>query len=142
MPTSPAHCVCRGEIFWLDSDESRGSIPGHPHPHVVVQEDVFNHSRLTSVIVCALSTNAKLFNEPGNVLLQPDEGNLDKQSVVVVSRISSVAKSQLGQYIGTLSVARIDEILAGLRLQQNSFFPRKHYSLDDITHDQSSSLRS
>lgn len=124
MPTNHARAISRGDIFWIDSDESRGSIPGRPHPHVVVQEDVFNHSRLGSVIVCALSTNAKLFNEPGNVLLQLEEGNLDKQSVVVVSRISSVAKSQLGQHIGALSATRIDEILAGLRLQQNSFFPR------------------
>jgi mRNA interferase MazF len=123
-PVAHSRAIARGDIFWIDADDSRGSIPGRPHPHVVVQDDVFNQSRLTSVIVCALSTNAKLFNEPGNVLLDPLEGNLEKQSVVVVSRISSVEKSQLGPRIGALANSRVDEILAGLRLQQHSFFHR------------------
>jgi mRNA interferase MazF len=116
--------ICLGDIFWIKPDESRGSIPGHTHPHVVVQADVFNRSRLTSVIVCAVSTNAKLFNEPGNLRLALGEGNLTKESVVVVSRIASVEKTQFGPYIGTLSAQRVDQILAGLRLQQASFFHR------------------
>ncbi len=123
-PTDQTGAVRRGDIFWIDSDEGRGSAAGHPHPHVIVQDDVFNNSRLTSVIVCALSTNAKLFNEPGNVLLDLHEGNLDRQSVVVVSRISSVEKSQLGPRIGALSTTRVEAILAGLRLQQRSFLAR------------------
>lgn len=123
-PTNHSSAIRRGDIYWIDADEDRGSVPGRPHPHVIVQDDVFNDSRLTSVIVCALSTNAKLFNEPGNVLLDRQEGNLEKQSVVVVSRISRVEKSQLGPRIGALSPARVDAIVAGLRLQQRSFLPR------------------
>ncbi|MBC7939114.1 MAG: type II toxin-antitoxin system PemK/MazF family toxin [Chitinophagaceae bacterium] len=119
-PESPKP-ILRGDIFWIEPDESRGSIPGRPHPHVVVQDNVFNRSRLTSVIVCALSTNAKLFNEPGNVLVKVGEGNLTKESVVVVSQLSSVHKNRLGQYIGILSAERVDQVLAGLRFQQSSF---------------------
>jgi mRNA interferase MazF len=52
------------------------------------------------------------------------EGNLPKQSVVVVSQISSVDKSRLGERIGSLSDARVEQILAGLRFQQVSFFER------------------
>jgi mRNA interferase MazF len=51
--------VSRGDIFWIAADEKKGSIPGAPHPHVVVQEDVFNHSRISTVIVCALSSNLR-----------------------------------------------------------------------------------
>ena len=116
--------IRRGDIFWVLPDESRGSIPARAHPHVVVQDDVFNLSRLTTVVVCGLSTNAKIFNEPGNVLLQVGEANLSKQSVIVVSQISSVLKSQLGEYIGSLSAYRVDQALAGLRLQQDSFLRR------------------
>jgi mRNA interferase MazF len=91
---------------------------------VVVQDDVFNHSRITTVVVCALTTNLHRATEPGNVLLDVGEGDLPKQSVVIVSQISSVEKTQLGERIGSLSATRVDQILDGLRFQQTSFFAR------------------
>jgi mRNA interferase MazF len=116
--------IHRGDLFWLESDDSRGPAPTYSHPHVVVQDDVFNHSRITTVVVCALTSNLHRANEPGNVLLDVGEGNLPKQSVVVVSQISSVEKSRLGERIGALSEARVEQILSGLRFQQISFFRR------------------
>lgn len=113
-----------GDLFWIESDGSRGAIPGSPHPHVVIQDDVFNHSRIETVVVCALTSNLKRANEPGNVLLDPGEGNLARQSVVVVSQVSSVQKSQLGERIGALSQRRVEQIVAGMRFQQASFFNR------------------
>jgi mRNA interferase MazF len=103
---------------------TREGVPSYSHPHVVVQDDVFNHSRITTVVVCALTSNLHRVNEPGNVLLEVGEGNLPAQSVVVVSQISSVDKARLGEPIGSLSEARVEQILAGLRLQQVSFFVR------------------
>jgi mRNA interferase MazF len=114
--------VNRGDLFWIAPDESRGSVPGFAHPHVVVQDDVFNHSRISTVIVCALSSNLNRAGEPGNVLLEPGEGDLERQSVVIVSQVSSVYKSRLGEYIGTLSSERVDQIVAGMRFQQAAFF--------------------
>jgi mRNA interferase MazF len=76
------------------------------------------------VIVCALTSNLQRANEPGNVLLDMGEGNLAKHSVVVVSQISSVDKARLGDRIGSLSDARVEQILDGLRFQQASFFDR------------------
>jgi mRNA interferase MazF len=89
---------------------------------VVVQQDVFNHSRISTVVVCALTSHLARADEPGNVLLDAGEGNLPQRSVVVVSQILSVDKARLGERIGALSEARVDEILAGLRFQQRSFF--------------------
>jgi mRNA interferase MazF len=117
-PTPP---IDRGDLFWLLPD-ARDGLVQHPHPHVVVQDDVFNHSRITTVVVCALTTNLSRASEPGNVLLDAGEGGLPRQSVVVVSQIVSVEKSRLGPRIGALSAARVEQILAGLRFQQASFF--------------------
>ncbi|HVK63628.1 MAG TPA: type II toxin-antitoxin system PemK/MazF family toxin [Polyangium sp.] len=123
MGTGPAP-IHRGDLFWIEPDASRGSVPGYVHPHVVVQDDVFNHSRIHTVVVCALTSNLHRAHEPGNVLLDEGEGNLPKRSVVIVSQISSVEKVRLGERIGALSDERVEQILAGLRFQQASFFHR------------------
>ena len=116
--------INRGDVFWIGPDDSLGPAPSYSHPHVVVQDDVFNHSRITTVVVCALTSNLHRAKEPGNVLLEVGEGILPKQSVVVVSQVSSVDKDRLGERIGSLSNKRVEQILAGLRFQQVSFFER------------------
>lgn len=117
--------IGRGDVFWVSSDETRGSVPGRPHPHVIVQEDVFNRSRIGTVIVCALTSNLVRATEPGNVLLDPGEGGLEKRSVIVVSQVSCLYKTRLQARIGSLSQRRVEQALAGLRLQQASFFSRR-----------------
>lgn len=117
--------INQGDVYWIRAEASDASELGyHPHPYVVVQENLFNHSRVHTVIVCALTSNLKLINEPGNVLLNVGEANLPKQSIVVVSKVSSVEKARLGEYIGSLSQERVQQILAGLHLLQRSFFVR------------------
>src|SRR6188768_3573557 len=106
-----AAVINRGDLFWVAPDESRGSVPGAAHPHVVVQDDVFNHSRIATVVVCALTSNLHRASEPGNVLLDPGEGDLPRQSVVVVSQIASVDKARLGARIGSLTAERVDQIV-------------------------------
>lgn len=115
--------IHRGNVYWIQAEAPHQSELGeHPHPYVVIQDDVLNHSRINTVVVCALTTNRKQFNAPGNVLLSAGEANLPKQSAVVVSKLSVVDKSQLGEYIGTLSHERINQIWAGMRFLQLSFF--------------------
>lgn len=111
--------VRRGDLFWVEPD---GRLDAIRHPHVVVQDDVFNRSRLTTVIVCALTSNLSRASEPGNVLLDAGEGGLERQSVVVVSQISSIEKGRLGEKIGALSHDRVERILDGMRFQQAAFF--------------------
>ncbi len=89
-----------------------------------MEDDVFNHSRVATVSVCALTSNPRRTSEPGNVLIEAGEGNLTKRSVVVVSQVSSVEKAHLGERIGSLSDARVEQILAGLRFQQVSLLER------------------
>jgi mRNA interferase MazF len=120
----PPAPIERGDLFWMAPDDSRGPAPGYSHPHLVVQDDVFNRSRITTVVVCALTSNLQRAGEPGNVLLDLGEGDLPERSVVVVSQISWVEKTRLGPRIGRLSDARVDQVLAGLRFQQASFFRR------------------
>ena len=108
--------INQGDIYWIDFDEPSGSEPGYRHPHVVVQNNLFNRSEIKTVVVCALTSNLKRASAPGNVLLDKKETNLAKDSVVNVSQIFTVDKAQLGDYVGTLSAKRAREILNGVKL--------------------------
>ena len=110
--------IKQGDIYWVEQEEPQGSEPGYRRPFVVVQNNLFNQSRIHTVVVCALTTNSKRANSPGNVLLEAGEANLPKQSIVVVSQVSTVKKAELGEYIGSLTWQRIDQILAGMRFLQ------------------------
>jgi len=116
--------IKQGQIYWAEIPKRGESAAGVAHPHLVLQDDLFNLSRLETVVLCALTSNPKRANEPGNVLLEAGEANLPKPSVVVVSQLETVYKSQLGEYIGCLSPERVAEVLAGLRFQQRSFFSK------------------
>lgn len=114
--------ISRGDLFWVAVGARGASDPGVAHPHVVVQDDVFNRSRIDTVVICAVTSNLRRANEPGNVLLEDGEGNLPKRSVVVVSQVASVAKDALGARLGALSDRRVDQIVAGMRFLQRSYF--------------------
>ena len=108
--------IDQGDVFWVDLGEPSASEPGYRHPHVVIQNNVFNHSRINTVVVCALTSNLTRAKAPGNVLLDKGEANLPKQSVVNVSQIFTVDKRALGEKIGALSQGRVRQILQGVRL--------------------------
>ncbi len=108
--------INQGDIYWVNLDEPSGSEPGYKHPHVVVQNNLFNRSQIRTVIVVALTSNLKRANAPGNILLEKGEANLPKPSVVNVSQVFTVDKSQLDEHIGTLSSKRVREILGGIKL--------------------------
>jgi mRNA interferase MazF len=110
--------INQGDIFWVSSEETSGLESGYTHPHVVIQDDILNHSRIHTVVMCGLTTNLKRAKAPGNVLLEIGEANLPKQSVVVVSQVSTVDKRQLGEYIGSLTQQRVNQIVAGMQFLQ------------------------
>jgi mRNA interferase MazF len=114
--------IRQGDLFWVDEGEPSGSAPGYPRPYVVIQNDVYNQSRLQTLVLCALTSNLLRSRVPGNVLLDEGEGNLPKRSVVNVSQISTIDKEDLGEKIGTLSPGRVQEILEGIYLMLE---PRK-----------------
>jgi mRNA interferase MazF len=117
--------INQGDLFWIALEASGDGHTAIPHPYVVVQENLFNHSRIDMVVVCALTSNIRRESDtPGNVLLERGEANLPKQSVVEVSKVSAVPKAQLGEYIGSLSEPRVTQILAGMRFLQTSYFDR------------------
>ncbi|HJV66779.1 MAG TPA: type II toxin-antitoxin system PemK/MazF family toxin [Geomonas sp.] len=108
--------IHQGDIYWIEFDEPVGSGPGYKHPHVVVQNDLFNGSKIRTVAVCPLTSNLKRADVAGNVVLEQSESKLPKRSVVNVSQLFTVDKTQLEEYIGTLPPKKVGEILKGINL--------------------------
>ncbi len=108
--------IRQGDVFWVDLDEPSAPEPGYRHPHVVIQNNVFNRSRINTAVVCALTSNLKRAESPGNVLLEEGEADLPKQSVVNVTQIFTVNKTGLVEKIGSLSRKRVSQILEGVML--------------------------
>ena len=103
-------------MYLVEVSVGSTSQPGYRHPHVVIQNNVFNRSRISTVVVCTLTSNLRRAKAPGNVLLEAGEANLPEPSVVNISQIFTISKTQLGEKIGTLSAERVRQILDGVRL--------------------------
>lgn len=107
----------RGEIWWAaDLGEPRGSEPGFRRPVMVIQADAFNRSRIRTVIVAVITSNVRLAEAPGNVLLPAEFSGLPKDSVINVSQILTLDRSFLTEKTGRLPERLISDLDEGLRL--------------------------
>lgn len=105
----------RGEIFWADLPNPVGSEPGYRRPVLVIQDDTFNQSRISTVIVVMLTSNIQLVEAPGNVFVAREVSGLSRDSVVNVSQIFTIDKTFLVEPIGSLPDYIQEEIDEGLR---------------------------
>ncbi len=106
----------RGEIWWTDLGPPKGSSPARSRPVLIVQTDSFNASRIDTVIVAAITSNLRLADAPGNVLLTKRASALPKRSVVNVSQIATIDKRRLTEAVSSLATDVMDDIDRGLRL--------------------------
>ncbi len=106
----------RGEIWWAALPTPRGSEPGYRRPVLVVQSDPFNESRVSTVVVAAITSNASLAAAPGNVPLGRRTSGLPKASVVNVSQILTLDRAMLTEPVKTLPKAEMVAVDNGLRM--------------------------
>jgi mRNA interferase MazF len=108
--------IQRGDVWWVDLEEPRGSGPGYRRPVVVVQSDAFNRSRISTIVAVALTSNLRLADAPGNVLLPRRDSGLSKDSVANVSQVVTLDRADLTERVGPLSVELLRQVDRGLRL--------------------------
>jgi mRNA interferase MazF len=103
-------------VWWADLGAPDGSEPGYRRPMVVVQNDAFNRSRLRTVITVVLTTNLRLLEAPGNVLIPAKASGLPKDSVANVSQLVTVDRDFLLERAGRLRGQTMKDLENGLRL--------------------------
>ena len=108
--------VQRGEVWWAELGEPRGSEPRFRRPLLVVQADAFNRSRIATTVAVALTSNLRLVAAPGNVLVPKRASGLPKDSVATVSKIVTVDREVLTARAGKVGGELLAAVEDGLRL--------------------------
>ena len=101
----------RGEVWWASLPEPLGR-----RPVVVVQSNLFNESRLRSVVVAVITSKLAWDGAPGNVRLAEGEGGVTKVSVINISQLYTIERARLTARAGVLPAAAQQRVDAGLRL--------------------------
>jgi len=108
--------IRRGEIWWASLPQPRGSEPGYSRPVLIVQSDEFNRSRIGTVIAAVITSNTRLAEAPGNVLISRKASGLPKESVVNVSQLITLDKTFLRERVKKLATRELAQVENGLRL--------------------------
>ncbi len=108
--------IGRGSICWVDLGASRGSRPAKTRPVLVVQDDAVNASRLATTIVAVITSNTGLAAVGGNVFVSASASGLTKDSVINVSQLLTVNKTDLDDPVGRVPDYLMAEVDQGLRL--------------------------
>lgn len=111
-----AATIGRGEVWWADLPEPTGAGPGYRRPVLIVQADAFNRSRIATAIVVVLTSNLRLLDAPGNVLISARASGLPRDSVANVSQVLTIDRALLTVRAGRLAPKVLDQVAEGLRL--------------------------
>jgi mRNA interferase MazF len=108
--------IQRREVWWADLEDPRGSEPGFRRPVLVVQADAFNRSKLRTVVGVVLTSNMRLLDAPGNVLLPSKATGLPRDSVANVTQIVTLDEDYLTERTGRVAPGLMAQVDRGLRL--------------------------
>jgi mRNA interferase MazF len=82
---------------------------------VIVQADEYNRSALRTVVAVVLTTNLRLADAPGNVLLRSHQTGLSKDCVANVTQLVTADKSFLTECVGHLPGPLLTRVEEGIR---------------------------
>ncbi len=106
----------RGEIWWADLGEPRGSSPGFERPVLIIQSDTFNQTQIKTLIVAIITSNLRLADLAGNIQLSIRTSGLEKESVVNLTQLFTIDRQDLLEFISALSERKMEQVDEGLRL--------------------------
>lgn len=108
--------IRRGDLWWAALRPPSGSEPGYRRPVLILQANAFNQSKIRTVIGAVITSNLRLAEAPGNVLLSKRQSGLPRESVVNVSQVVTLDRSFLSDRIGRIPPSKQQEVDSGLRL--------------------------
>jgi mRNA interferase MazF len=108
--------VIRGEIWQAEFGIPYGSEIGYNRPVLIVQDDNFNESRIKTIVVLPLTTNMRLLDAPGNVLLRKKESKLTNDSVIIVTQLYAIDRGRFREKISKVTREIMEQVETGIKL--------------------------
>lgn len=105
----------RGGLYWAELGPAVGSKPAKRRPVLVIQGSSYNESRLATVLVAVVTSNTALATMPGNIFLPSAVTGLPRDSVVNITALVTLDKTDLGEWIGNTPQSLMREVDRGLR---------------------------
>jgi mRNA interferase MazF len=107
--------IQRGQVCWADLGEAHGSKPAKRRPVLVIQADPYNASKLNTTLVAVITSTTGLAAMPGNVFVPATASGLPRDSVVNVTALVTLDKTDLDSAVGRLPASLMHEVNRGLR---------------------------
>ena len=82
---------------------------------LVISATTYNRSRLATVLAAVITSNTALVAMPGNVFLPATSTGFPRDSVVNVTALVTLNKSDLTEHAGNAPLALLNEVDRGLR---------------------------
>jgi mRNA interferase MazF len=108
--------IKRGDIYWVNFGTPEGSAPGYRRPAIILQSNTFNQTQIQTTICGILTSNLNLLEAPGNILIEAKVSGLPKDSVLNLSQIYTVDKSDLEEKVASLPERYLPRIDASIRM--------------------------
>jgi len=100
------------DIFFINFNPARGTMPGKIRPAIIIQSDVLNNIKHPSTLVVPLSSQS--YGRKATMLrieIQPDTNNgLKKTSYAVIDQLTAVDNHKIIEKVGFLDEALHSQI--------------------------------
>jgi mRNA interferase MazF len=108
--------IQRGEVYWVDLGEPEGSRPAKRRPVLVISDDLYNSSNLSTIIAVTLTGTLRLADMPGNVRIVKGDAGITRDCVANVTALVTLDKTELGRRSGRVRPTTLANIDEGLRM--------------------------
>ena len=99
----------RGDIYLVNFDPTIGSEISKTRPALIIQNNIANESSPITIIAAITSKfDDRLY--PTEVLIEPPEGGLKTNSVILLNQVRSIDRQRLIRRIGAICSAKLSEV--------------------------------
>jgi mRNA interferase MazF len=108
--------MTHGEIWWVQFGIPFGSEAGFKRPVLIVQDNSFNESKIKTIVVVPLTTNLRLAEAPGNVLLKKKDSKLAEDSAIIVAQLYAMDRERFIEKISKVDSDIMEKVELGIKL--------------------------
>lgn len=108
------HNIKRGDIYFVDFDETIGSVQSGLRPVVVIQNNIGNKHSTTLIVATITSKSKKKREMPTHIFVNVD--GLAKESIIQLEQITTVDKQQILEFVGEIPIEIMEQVDKAIKI--------------------------